>query len=720
MKEWFTAREIAEANLPDLPRTESAVVRLADRENWHSHPAYSRPRKGRGGGVEFSLRVLPVLAQIEWSRRHFVVGAELEHVDSAAAQTGAPDTRHLTDRALRERDARLAIVQSFERWQRGLDQRLNKDWRLQNFALKYEMGSLQVEPWVKELVPSFSARTLQRWCSVRKAGAVDELAVDRALSRKGTGVLESANGGRVRDFILAMLARNAHLSGEHMRTLCRDEFGDTLTVRGSTKQIPPVRAFQRTIAALKQTHRVELTKLTNPDLYRSTMAPSGTGTYRHIDEPNALWMIDASPVDALCVDGRHAIYACIDIATRRVVFSLSRTPRAAAVALLLRKAILTWGKPQRIKTDNGSDFVARDTKRLLAALDIELEVSDAYSPQQKGHVERVIRTFQHGVGPLLPGFIGHSVEDRKAIESRRSFAQRLGESDADTFGVELTASALQAHVDQWVEQVYHQHPHAGIGGKTPFNVAAESRHPVATVDERALDLLLMPVAGKDGRRVVTKFGIRIEDFHYASHLLMPGQAVFVRQDPLERGRVYAFSADEGRFLAEAICPELKGISPATFHQARRELVAEHMADVTRQIKADIKAMGKEPLIERALRVAARDMPNVVALPKRQEPHTNDRIEAALAAMADTPAPAEEASSQPAVQRLEPLPSNVTPLRTHETPHQRFARALDIERRLAAGEAIDARDAGWLEGYRTGVEYGSLRRIYEESEGSMSL
>ena len=64
---------------------------------------------------------------------------------------------------------------------------------------------------------------------------------------------------------------------------------------------------------------------------------------------NALWQIDASPVDALCVDGHHAIYCCIDIATRRAIWDVSRTPCASAVGPLIRKAILAWGIPDTIE-----------------------------------------------------------------------------------------------------------------------------------------------------------------------------------------------------------------------------------------------------------------------------------------------------------------------------------------------------------------------------------
>jgi len=467
---------------------------------------------------------------------------------------------------------------------------------------------------------------------------------------------------------------------------------------------------------------------------------------RHVTEPNQLWQIDASPVDALCSDGRYSIYACIDIATRRTVWSLSKTPRASAVALLIRKAVLAWGVPDQIKTDNGSDFVAQDTQRLFASLDIEIELSDAYSPEQKGHVERVIGTFQRDVGPLLPGFVGHSVADRKAIESRKSFAKRLGETEAETFGVTLTGPDLQKHVDEWAELTYQHRPHAGLKGQTPFAAALASIRPMRTVDVRALDLLLMPIAGGNGQRVVTKLGIRIDHYHYMTPTILPGTAVFVRQDPNDMGRAYAFAQDGAEFLGEAICPELAGVNPADFVKGAKEIHNEMMGERLRQVKADMKALRKGPaLIDRALEVARRDAPNVIPLPKREEKHTTAQISAAIEAMGERLNPSRELTPREAAEhrrmidamladdeaelhedhqrrvaayhervaeeRVAGLPENVSKL--PETALERYRRAVRIETQIKSGSVCDPYEAHWLGGYQHSAEYRTQSQMHAD-------
>lgn len=712
MKEWLTAREIAAENLPDLPSTESAIIRLAERSAWDSHPSYCRPRKGRGGGSEYHYRILPTLAQVAYVQQHMVVGAVETVRPSSDVQSPL-----VSGRAGEERDARLAVIAAFETFSRGL--RLNRQACIAVFCDKYEMGSIKVDAWVKEKIPTVSRRSLWRWMSIKRLGMVDALAVDRSKARAGSGILETSNEGKVRAFILGLIAHAPQLSADAVRTQLRGEFGDTLNVvsKGVSKtvKIPEIRTFQLFLNTMKEKHKVELLKLTNPDKYRSTMHPSGRGMHSDITRPNELWQIDASPVDALCTDGRHSVYVCLDIATRRMLTYISKTPRASAVGLLIRKAILAWGVPKVIKTDNGSDFVAHETKRLFAALGIEPDPSDAYSPAQKGHVERAIGTWQHSFVELLPGYVGHSVSDRKAIEDRKSFADRLGQDTAEAFNVQFTAAEFQERSDNWCLQAYQHREHSGLGGRSPFQVAAAAGDTVNTVDVRALDVLLMPVARKNGCHV-TKFGIRINHNYYRSAALDAGSVVFVRMDPTDAGRAHVFSIDQSQYLGEAICPELAGIHPQTFEKARKELNAQLLKERVDPIKAEIKKITNGPaLIDRALQVAARDVPNVVALPKREERHSTPQIEAALDAMdaAEGKASAyvpDDSALQDRIQRmimddLTPKSSgeNVSAIRKTVTPQQRFHRFREIKARMDAGMSVAQEEIFWAGSYQESAE-----------------
>ncbi|MCV9907166.1 DDE-type integrase/transposase/recombinase [Brucella sp. HL-2] len=723
--EWLTAKQIASEKLPELPHSESGMIRHAKRHNWSSYPSLCRGRADVGGGLQFNYRILPKLAQITYVQRYMITG-RIEPLP----QPIEPDNHtsiSLTDRAQRERDARLAVVAAFELFSKGLS--ISVQGAMFIFCDRYNIGMIQVDAWVKELLPRLSQRSVFRWRSLKAKGAKDDLAVDRSAARKGKGLLETANSGEVRAFVLAWIAANPHLTADIIRGYCEDHFGAELIDRnGEMKPMPAERTFQLFISSLKTEEKVVLTKITDPDKFRSTMKLSGTGTLRHIDEPNALWMIDASPVDALCVDGRYSMYACIDIATRRLVITLSKTPRASAVALLLRKSILQMGAAQVIKTDNGSDFVAIATKRLFDNLDITADVSDAYSPEQKGHVERVIKTFQHEVCPQLPGYIGHSVADRKAIEGRKSFAQRLGADEHELFEVSLTAAQLQQHIDDWLEYVYNERSHGGLKGRSPNEVAAASVTAIRRVDERALDTLLMPVAGKNGKRVMSKQGIKDNHMHYVSGSIMVGTEVFCRRDPLDMGKLYVFSLDGGEFLDVAICPELAGINPQEFIKAQKDIASGLIRDRVKDINADIRELKKGPSgIERTIRLAKRkaaekagQTANVIQMPKREEQHSTPAISAAVDAVTlpqagiqpkplnEKAAELHEAIKREAEERKASKVVSIDPNAGLSATAIRFKWAMDLETKIAAGVELDADTAAQLVRFQATAAYRTIK------------
>ncbi|QND45336.1 DDE-type integrase/transposase/recombinase (plasmid) [Rhizobium lusitanum] len=721
MKEWLTAREIAAETLPDMPTTESAVIRYAEREIWDTHVTYARKRRGRGGGMEYHYRLLPTLAQVAYVQRHMTIGAEPVEV-ATVANPHEPLTRN----AETERDARLAILTAYALFSRGL--RLNQQACVQIFCDRYEMGSILVDGWVKAKVPTIGRRTLLRWMAEKRVGNINALAFDRSKARAGSGLLDTASDGAVKAFVLAWIAANPALSAEIIRGYVELEFGAQLVNRdGEMKALPPVRTFQHFIKALKAAEKVVLTKITNPDKYRSTLKLRGTGSYSWVNEPNQLWMIDASPGDALLLDGRHSIYVCIDVATRWLTMTVSKTPRASAVNMMMRKAVLRCGVCKAVKTDNGSDFVAEEAQRLLRSLEIETVRSQKYTPEEKAFVERAIKTVQHNFFSQLPGYIGHNVAERKAIEDRKSFAQRLGEGDLETFSVSLTAAQLQEKLDDWLEYYYHQHEHAGLCDRSPADVLASSMAPIARVNERALDVLLMPVAGKDGMRRMTPQGIKIQDNYYLTGSILPGTDVFVRLDPLDMGKVYAFSAKDGSFLDTAICPKLSDVNPAAFVKATKQQFNQMVSEREREIRKDVRKLLKGPSgIDRTIELAKRKSAeraeasaNIIALPKREELHTSSQLEAALDAVSRSE-PAKMAARvadlhAEVLADLKPqaASANVQPIRTSPTPAQRFRRWLDIETRMRAGQPVEAAEAHWAGSYQTSSEFKTQKAMFDD-------
>lgn len=698
MRDWLSASDLADLGLPGLPTDKSAWTRFAEREGWLERrdaqgAPLARVVRARGGErIEYHVDLLPPVALAGYVSRH-VGTVDLAAEDAVAGEAG------LTAAAQEARDARLTLVAAADRLARETG--LSRQVADRMFAGHYALGLIDVAPWVRAAVKEFSAPTLARWRIFRRHGELKRLGVDKGAARRGKGKLESGAEGQVRAFLRAAIANQPHLSADHLKTLVEAQFPQVAGVS--------LRSFQRLRARIERDDKVLLTAVTNPDRFRSAYRLAG-GNSKPVSRLNELWEIDASPVDALCVDGRHSVYLCVDIFSRRLIVYVSRTPRAEAVQLLIRRAILAWGVPERVHTDNGSDFVAKSSQRLFAALGVEVELSRPFQPQEKGHVERAVKTFQHDLAPLLPGFVGHNVTDRKVIEHRRAFAQRLGLDDAGAFKAELSAKELQQICDEWAAGRYANRPHAGLGGATPFQTAAAFAGKVRRIDDpRALDLLLAPIPG-DGLRTVTKKGVRIEGSFYIAPNVLPETRVFVRMDPEDMGRAWLFSEDQAEYLGEAMCHELAGIDPkAAIAEARREQ-KRVLEESAAQLRADMRKIKPRDMVDAVVRRAAADAGKLVEFPRREESYSTPAIAAAGEAAGLTQKSAPDirestiSDSAPPAAPVHRLP---------ETKAMRFRRALDLEARLANNERLENEEAMWLGRYQSGSEYAAMKAAFED-------
>ena len=738
MKLWFTASELADLRLPGLPDSKRGIAKLADRDGWAERTSLCRTRAGVGGGLEYHIDLLPHAAKVFYTAREIgQTEVPVEATRLACEEVGAQD---LNGAGLESRDARLMVIAAYDKFIKA--EQLNDFIGVRSFSAFYNIGQISVPSWVRSQIKEISPRTLQRWRKYARAGETVKLAVDRGAARRGRGQLDTAEGGAVKNYILALVVKEPHYTAKHIARITADKFPMLGTL--------PVRTVQNALKSWKATHKVALTALTNPDKFKSSFRLSGRGAHP-VSRLNQMWQIDASPADVLCVDGRYSIYVAVDIFSRRAQVYVSRTARAEAVCLLMRRAIFEWGIPELVKTDNGSDFIAKSTVRLFAALGIETERSAAFSPWQKGEVERVIGTIQRGMMTLLDGFIGHSVADRKVIENRKSFAARLGEDKKDLFNVSVTAAELQRFADEYVKNDYHMAPHSGVGmnGETPFARAASYAGSIRKIaDPRALDMLLAPVAGKDGLRTVTKSGVRVDGAYYICPDVLPETMVLVRMDPLDAGRAYLFEPEGAKYLGEAICPDLAGLDPQALvahAKARQKSIIETGLSEVKRIARPLKKMD---LAAAYMRQAAKESGKLVEFPRRVDAYETAQIAAALDALTPEPANfvnnlnASDSAQMAAIeadldagreltfdqvtagmnaidQRVDAFRAevendllglqsaetdNVRPLRSEATPQQKSARARQIEELIRLGKDVDTAEAVWLGAYQRNAEY----------------
>ena len=125
-QEWWTAAELAALALPEIPTTESGVIRHGVREAWRC-----RAREGRGGGREYHVSALPAGARAELARRALAeagAGAAVLAVPGAPAAAEPVPAKRLRRRrgpsaasgqSITRRDARLMVLALLDRYRRA-------------------------------------------------------------------------------------------------------------------------------------------------------------------------------------------------------------------------------------------------------------------------------------------------------------------------------------------------------------------------------------------------------------------------------------------------------------------------------------------------------------------------------------------------------------------------------------------------------------------------
>lgn len=473
------------------------------------------------------------------------------------------------------------------------------------FSADYAAGRIAIAPAVRTEIGAVSPSSLRRWRCALETSGIAALS-GRYGARKGRSKIAATP--EIAEFVAALIAAKPHAKASHVIAAIRARFG--------RDRAPAYRTLQRYLAGSKAAHEQELLALANPDAAKGRHMPAFGSESANVTRLNERWEMDSTPADVMLADGRHSIIAVLDILTRRGKLLVSKTSRAAAIAALSRRAILDWGVPEEVITDNGQDYVSRHLLRAFADLQIRHRAVAPFSPEKKPHVERFIGTFTHDLVELLPNYIGHDVAEVQALRARQSFAERFmtaGEAVEITMGSE----ELQTFCDRWCDEVYAHAPHKGLGGKTPFAAAAAWRGQVRRIaDERALDVLLSAAPGH-GYRVVGKKGIALDGaFYIAAELgALIGRRVQVLYDDGDLGRIYVFDADDGAFICIAEDPARTGMDRrAVAIEARRRWKAATAA-LRKAARQSAKAHHIDGIAQEILDDARSQAANLVAFPQ---------------------------------------------------------------------------------------------------------
>jgi putative transposase len=257
---------------------------------------------------------------------------------------------------------------------------------------------------------------------------------------------------------------------------------------------------------------------------------------------NALWEADHVELAVLVAPPGPARKPCkpwatffVDGFSRLVMgWALSLVPTAAVVLAALRQGIVVdadrgpfGGVPERLRPDNGLEFVANAIERSCAALGIALDPAPAYQGYSKGKVERVNRTADQEFLAGLPFYTGGP---RAA--------------DGHLFGPDAAPMSLALFVDKfagWVNAYNTTRVHSELG-ETPLARWSADTTPLREVPAEQLRWMLMA----DTERTIAKDGVHFGGISFIAGALngRVGERVQVRYMPHDLRHIEIFRGDE--------------------------------------------------------------------------------------------------------------------------------------------------------------------------------
>lgn len=560
-REWFSAAELAELNLPGLPSTKPGVLKVVRREGWMGADGKTRKRKGQGGGVEFHVSLLPEAAQ---ARVAAAAAPKAERLDRESAWERLAK---LPAGYKAKADERLAVIDQIEDLQRH---GLNK-----SKAIEQVVMTAAREARAAGQEPPLKVATIYTWFAriegVARADRVAYLAPEwtgRAADTEACSpdAWEFYKGDYLRQSKppaagcykrLLRVAANNGWSVPSLKTLQR---------RLDREIPPPVQAYFRYGDEALTRHYQHLERdrsgilpmqILNLDGHTWDVFvrwPNGT-----ISRPHALVVQDIASGKVLAI--RHDL-----------------TLNSRLVKLALCDTFREYGLPDTILMDNGRENAAQEISGgqyrprwgrtpeqepdgLLKRLGILALPVTPYRGQAKP-IERVFRDFAHDIakGPDFEGaYTGHNTTAKPENYQSRAIP------------IERFEDVVRREIAHWNAQSGRRGQ--GMHGRSHDEVFAEgmARQVRARLTEQQLQLCLL----KSKPVSMSKTGaVKIEDHIYWSPELadVRRQKVVVHFDPERMDQpAYIFSVD-GRLLAKA-----DRQVPGTFNdlsQAREKMKAE--------------------------------------------------------------------------------------------------------------------------------------------------
>lgn len=269
--------------------------------------------------------------------------------------------------------------------------------------------------------------------------------------------------------------------------------------------------------------------------------------------------IDSHQLDLIIIDNeklevknRPWITVAIDIYTRmQVGFYISENPPNAYSTLqVIKKMVTTFGVPDVIVPDNGSEFINNSVLALARELQITLTPSQVKTPDNKPHIERFFRTIAQN---FIQKIGGTTFSNRYHIEEYESKKYAA-----------LTLEQTESCIIDWLE-IYKKTVHSGIN-RIPlakYNEATKSYRPIVIEEDYADFICRIPHF-----RTISNGQIQYENLFYYSHALktlenkgLKKVIIYVNESDLSK--IYVKPSSSNKEILEAISTDSQYTSNLT-------------------------------------------------------------------------------------------------------------------------------------------------------------
>lgn len=272
----------------------------------------------------------------------------------------------------------------------------------------------------------------------------------------------------------------------------------------------------------------------------------------------------------------------IDVYSRVVLgFVITRSPSTDSALATVRMAledktalaasmgcISPWdmyGLPELIVTDSGSNFRSKKFRAAILDLGATIMIAPAGMPQMRGTIERSFRTDTDRFYSKFPGRTFKDVVEKADYDSEDNIAVTV---------MELCKLMFRYFVD-----IYHNTPHAGLGGNTPANVWRTGVERFGVLPPPPKDVIRHIFCTVIECRVGNK-GVRVAGLYYQSKELQMARRkiqdkyVLVRVDT-DNLEVVSMQTPDGWISIPCSTSGFAGVSLTHWRHAQAELRRKH-------------------------------------------------------------------------------------------------------------------------------------------------